>query len=412
MATLLATTINGALTVGNGTSSDIYMVDTDENTRRQHCNSTRIGFLSTSNTWGSWCGTDGSWYSDQSMRAPIFYDSQNTAYYLDPASTSNLNGLTVGGSSVVTNNGGTWGISITGNSGYASSAGNADTVDSLHASSFTRKDATGQWIKPYYEYSSYLTTESPSTLASQMSGGGGLRVDFMNNGGGGNWNHVITWSGYNFYNMYQLGGFYDGGTGTNLYVRSEANHTGSSWTAWRRLLNTTADPYAANMDQYVRTSDTVQHAYFGVGAYPAAGWRIDINSGNGICRGSWYATGDIIAYYSDERLKDKKGKIENALDKIKQLNGFYYTNNDLAKSFGYTDEKVQVGLSAQEVQSVLPEVVTLAPFDVVVDEDTKVASSKSGEEYLTVSYDKLVPLLIEAIKEQQKQIDELKARLN
>jgi hypothetical protein len=56
--------------------------------------------------------------------------------------------------------------------------------------------------------------------------------------------------------MYQLGGHYDGGTGTNLWVRSEANHGLSSWTAWRRLLNTSSDPYAANMNQYVRTSDS------------------------------------------------------------------------------------------------------------------------------------------------------------
>jgi hypothetical protein len=55
------------------------------------------------------------------MRAPIFYDSNNTAFYIDAASTSVLNALTVGGSSVVTNNGGTWGISISGNAATASS---------------------------------------------------------------------------------------------------------------------------------------------------------------------------------------------------------------------------------------------------------------------------------------------------
>jgi len=102
----------------------------------------------------------------------------------------------------------------------------------------TRKDTTGQYLKPFYEYGSYLTTETPSNLASQM-GGGGLRVDFMHPSytGSGGWNHVITFSGYNIYNMYQLGAHYDGGTGTDLWVRSEANHGGTSWTAWRKLLN-------------------------------------------------------------------------------------------------------------------------------------------------------------------------------
>jgi hypothetical protein len=124
-----------------------------------------------------------------------------------------------------------------------------------------------------------------------------------------------------------------------------------------------------------------------------------------------YAEGDIIAFYSDERLKTRVGTIENALDKIKQLTGFYYVNNDLAKSFGYKDEKLQVGLSAQEVQSVLPEVVTLAPFDTEFDENNQAIGSKSGESYLTVSYDKLVPLLIESIKEQQLQIEELRSEV-
>ncbi len=106
-------------------------------------------------------------------------------------------------------------------------------------SRYVRRDTTGQFLKPYYEYPSNLTSESPSTLASQM-GGGGIRVDFMDPSytGTGGWNHVITFSGYSFYNMYQLGAHYDGGTGTELYVRSEANHTGSSWTSWKRLLHT------------------------------------------------------------------------------------------------------------------------------------------------------------------------------
>lgn len=123
------------------------------------------------------------------------------------------------------------------------------------------------------------------------------------------------------------------------------------------------------------------------------------------------ATGDVIAYYSDERLKTRKGNITNAIDKVKTLNGFYYKNNGLAKSFGYKSEDLQVGLSAQEVQAILPEVVTMAPFDREIAEDgTEV--SKTGEDYLTVNYAKIVPLLIEAIKEQQIQIEYLLTQIN
>ena len=112
------------------------------------------------------------------------------------------------------------------------------------------------------------------------------------------------------------------------------------------------------------------------------------------------ATNEITAYYSDARLKDFKGTIDNALDKVQSLNGYYYTENETAKEIGFTNDKVQVGLSAQEVEAVLPEIVTKAP--IAYEDHVEV-------DYKTVKYDKMVPLLVEAIKEQQTQIDELKA---
>jgi hypothetical protein len=130
--------------------------------------------------------------------------------------------------------------------------------------------------------------------------------------------------------------------------------------------------------------------------------------------GAITATGNITAYYSDERLKTKLGNITNAIDKLSQLNGFYYTNNKLANSFGYTDDKTQLGLSAQEVQCVFPNIVSLAPFDRKVslpNEETNydtIPESKSGENYLTIDYSKLVPVLVEAIKELKAEIEELK----
>jgi hypothetical protein len=122
------------------------------------------------------------------------------------------------------------------------------------------------------------------------------------------------------------------------------------------------------------------------------------------------AAGDIVAYFSDERLKEKISNVDNALDKVLSLNGFYYKNNNLAKSVGYTDENLQLGLSAQEIQKVAPEIVKLAAFDMETDEEGNIIS-KSGEDYLTVNYAKLVPILVEAIKEQQKQIEDLKSKI-
>jgi len=119
------------------------------------------------------------------------------------------------------------------------------------------------------------------------------------------------------------------------------------------------------------------------------------------------ATGNITAYYSDERLKERTGTINDALSKVCQIETFYYKENDLAKSFGYKSDETQVGVSAQSVEKVMPEVVHLAPFDYETAEDGTV-SSKSGEDYKTVDYARLVPLLIESIKELKAEIDELK----
>ena len=65
-----------------------------------------------------------------------------------------------------------------------------------------------------------------------------------------------------------------------------------------------------------------------------------------------------------------------------------------------------MGVIAQEIQEVLPEAVAFAPFD--RDEND---NSKSGENYLTVRYEKIVPLLIEAIKELQLEVDIIKKKI-
>ena len=70
--------------------------------------------------------------------------------------------------------------------------------------------------------------------------------------------------------------------------------------------------------------------------------------------------------------------------------GYYFQENEKARELGFKNDKLQVGVSAQEVQRVLPEVVTEAPID---------------KEYLTVWYDKLIPLLIEAIKELEEKVE-------
>jgi hypothetical protein len=91
------------------------------------------------------------------------------------------------------------------------------------------------------------------------------------------------------------------------------------------------------------------------------------------------------------------------------LNGYYYVENEVAEQYGYKNKQEQVGVSAQEVEAVLPHIVTRAPFDIAKNEDGT-EYSKSGEDYKTVRYERLVPLLIEAIKELKAEIEELKKR--
>ena len=129
---------------------------------------------------------------------------------------------------------------------------------------------------------------------------------------------------------------------------------------------------------------------------PQLGGTLDINSynisGSGSINidGSITATGDITAYYSsDERLKDNVTVIGSALDKIDQIGGYEFDWNSDSEHSGH-----DVGVIAQEIEKVLPEVV-----------------ATRGNGYKAVRYEKIVALLIQAVKEQQLQIDELKSKL-
>jgi hypothetical protein len=110
--------------------------------------------------------------------------------------------------------------------------------------------------------------------------------------------------------------------------------------------------------------------------------------------------GDVVAYYSfsDRRLKTNIKKTENNLDKILSLNPVEYTWKE-----GPREGVKEIGLIAQEVEEVVPEVVRLQSRH--HDEKTE------GEEYKQVDYEHLVSTLIGAMKEQQKQIDELKSQM-
>ena len=127
--------------------------------------------------------------------------------------------------------------------------------------------------------------------------------------------------------------------------------------------------------------------------------KLDVN-------GNIISSGEIISSFSDIRLKTITEPITNALNIITNLNGFKYKCNEIAKSFGYNDDKIYIGLNAQEVANVIPEIISIAPFDIKKDENGSI-SSKSGDNYLTLQYEKLIPYLIEGMKELKKENEKL-----
>ncbi len=137
----------------------------------------------------------------------------------------------------------------------------------------------------------------------------------------------------------------------------------------------------------VDNDDNVQMGSIGIGT-AASGTAGEIR-----------ATNNITGYYtSDSRLKENIVNIPNALDRVAKLKGVRF---DWCDSYieerggedGYFIKKHDTGLIAQDVLQVLPEVVR---------------EKKDG--YLGIQYDKLVGLLVEAIKELRKEVNELKSK--
>jgi len=125
-------------------------------------------------------------------------------------------------------------------------------------------------------------------------------------------------------------------------------------------------------DMYIRDSTTTRFTFDDAGHFTATG---DINSS------------------SDVRLKDNIETLEGSLDKVKQLRGVEYDRIDLKMN----GEKRyhQLGVIAQEIEKVYPD---------MVDEDV--------DGMKTVSYQQLIPVLIEAVKELSQEVNNLKSIIN
>lgn len=345
--------------------------------------------------------------------ATQFVDSDNTGYYVDPASTSNLNAVTHNADAKFEIEAGV------GGNGY------------LKFYSATNSNALVGYI---FRSGSRMHIQSYNAASGGIMGNGLA----LHTGSGTNYALSINTNGDVsaltsskapvFYDSDDTAYFIDPNSSTvggkikyNFCVNGGASNSGRGLALW--------DSYSSDVPVYgitfAQTASLGTHGnvsgdyatYFTMNGTANRGWIFKVVGGAGVASidnvgsatfaslgvgtaasgtsGEIRATNNVTAYYSDERLKTKLGPIENPIEKVKSLSGFYFAPNDTAMALGYK-KTVDVGVSAQEVNAILPEIIAPAPID---------------PQYMTVRYEKLIPLLIEAIKAQQAQIEELRALL-
>ena len=272
-----------------------------------------------------WILNNGLWQANASMRAPIFYDSNNTAYYVDPAGTSNLNGLTVAGT-------------ITG------------TIETANKLAITGYQTNGQ---SFYQSS------------GSFAGFSGWHNYYIGNHGNGS----------NYYNTTIAFPFW----GPPRYSRLEGG-------TFRGPYNFLTNENDQTIGVYLQSTTSLRAPIFY--DYNNTAFYLDPSTTGT----SVNVAGDVVAYASsDIRFKNNITPITNALDKLSKIGGYTFEWNEIShKETGKKD----IGVVAQEVEEILPEIVQ---------------TRSNG--YKAVDYQKLTALLIESVKEQQVIINDLKTRI-
>lgn len=183
--------------------------------------------------------------------------------------------------------------------------------------------------------------------------------------------------------------------GTGTVVNTTGVHVNSTYIGTISANNTTyvngKTEGNLNVNNATTFSSTAQNSQFNsIGVGTAATGTI----------GEIRATSDVTAYYSsDISLKEKITKIENALEKLFKINGYKYDwkddyINSRGGEDGYFIRKHDVGVIAQEIEQVLPEIV-----------------SEREDGIKAVKYERIVALLIEAVKELSEKVDILENRV-
>jgi hypothetical protein len=317
----------------------------------------------------------GNMFASTSFRAPIFYDSNNTAYYVDPASTSVLNQIQFPPNTA----------QISGN-------------DTSSYGSIAIRGARNGWYGIHIQGGG-----NAPHLMFDGSANGGIYFE-----GGGRWASYYSYAAncWGFgtsatssaYNIYCPTGVYSGGRvdGTIFYdSNNSAYYADPSGTSALSTVTFGSSPNGGGGGGRITPSTGSPYSIRQEFGSDNSGWRYGIAKNvsgtvtimfyvqdNGDC----VATGNVTAY-SDVRLKANIETIPSALDKLDQIRGVTYTRTDMDDK-----ERRYAGVIAQEIEAVLPEAVG-------GDEDIK-----------TVDYNATIALLIQAVKELTDKVKALEAK--
>ena len=361
-----------------------------------------------------------SWYQSTTRRAYMQYRDSDDSLYIKNEGANTALEIDGGTGGLIFQNGSTnYTVWHSGNDG-AGSGLSADNLDGISSGSFLRSDANDSFSGTLSGAGAINITGNITANAFTGDGSGltGISADDANTLDGIDSTGFVRATGSTTQTINGTKRF-DNGTSTTVLIKCD--------DAGNAFLNVSGDSqgtgrvYVGQSDDYgggIEYNGDGTPATTGAGSDLITLWRRSAGTDEWTARNSyndnnWSFRGEVTAYASDRRLKNVSGTITNALDKVKALNGVLYTWNEKSVEHGFkpeVDDTVEAGLLAQEVQAVLPEVVVPAPFDYINDK------SASGEDYLTVKYERVIPLLVEAIKEadlkseaQAAEIAELRA---
>ena len=327
---------------------------------------------------------------------------------------------------------GTWGINVTGSAGSVA-WGNVSSKPSniMYYQGFTLDANTMDSNSTGFTYSVNAPLTGPvvrfSTggsydlwLNANYGGGNGLYFRTRNgdNGTFNPWRNILHDANYTSYNTYgtlrlsngfelqqggsnygqfnswvHINGFY------GLYSSNNGAHfypNNGSYGAWK--IDGSRNGWAGI--EFGNTSLMMNDDAYGFHRNTGGAWRFYVSGGSG------FFPGNVTAYWSDERLKENLVKIDReALSILGQISAFRFNWNSKVAEIGDTIPvgKEEIGLIAQHVQRALPDAVVVNKAGAKIGDD--------NFDYLTINYDRITPLLVEATNIHEDDIASLKEKI-